>query len=236
MQEKTSTTISWGAGWIKKAARMKLAFLLALSGSACRVTGESRFLAVHGGQCLRLSMCWLVITSSSCASKTVTSTPVTLNLRPAWDFPASFPEEGDTSFSLLFRQTSDMGRIPLCLRVTATQRKAQQWWQGRRMQQRRFVLCKGGLSAVWHLQIHNARGDTHTVQTGHLLHLQGQCPSREGAEPAASLPVFMWYLCHWEQPETKTPGGSRKPPLDLLFPNFPFLLFPVLKSSSASWS
>lgn len=145
-QEKRNTTISQSRGsityWIKIAAKIKLAFLLALSDSADIVTGKGIFLAAHGRQCLRLSLCWLVITSSSCASNTVTRTAEALNLRPAWDFfQASIPEEGDTSFSLLFL----LPPAQWCMQNVSQlpQEKAQQCLQGRRMQscpvRRKFV-------------------------------------------------------------------------------------------------
>lgn len=237
-KQKTST-ISQGAGWIthwiKKAARMKLAVLLALSDSAGRVTGKSSFLAVHGGQRLWLSMCWLLIASSSCASNTVTSTPEALNLRPAWDFPDSFPEEADTSFSLLFffLQASDICRTSLSQCHSYPRRKHNKCLQGRRMQhrpvQRRFVnslapadpRCQG----------------THTLCRPVTCLT---CRDSVGAEKVQSqlYPLQSSHgTSHWEQPEdSEIPGGSGKPPSDLLFPNFPFLLLPVLKSSSASWS
>lgn len=107
-QGKTSTTLSQSGRVNNTLNKRSCKDEAGFSGSSqwlCRQSWrKSTFLAVHGGQWL--SLCWLVIVLSSCTSNTIPSTPEALSLRPAWDFPASFPGEWGNTHKLLSPDTS----------------------------------------------------------------------------------------------------------------------------------
>lgn len=201
-QEKTSTTISqsrgWITYWIKIAAEMKLAFFVSSQWFCRHSYREGLFLAVHGRQCLRLSTCWL-----ACDCR------VFLCFQPqasrGFFQPVSQRKQTRASRSCFsFLQPSDVCRTSLCLRVAAT--PGESTTALAREENAALPCAKEGSSL--------APADPHCrgTHTPCRLVTCPTCRDSVGAEPAVSLPIFTWYLSHWQQPkDSEIPGGSGKP-------------------------